>query len=124
MTKMQGRGAHGSRKRVCHRFRRLWLPVACVLTAEFWFAAVGGRVKGGVAAEMQSAAAKLHAAIEQVSTVGVGAIADSATDATSSENGAAPSVTIMETVDADTLIKHAADVKVGATAPISIHCFS
>lgn len=95
--------------------------VTRVLTAEFWFAAVGGRVKGGIAAEMQSAAAKLHAAIEQVSTVGVGATANSATDSTSNENGAAPSVTIMETVDSDTLIKYAADVKVSATAPISVH---
>lgn len=77
---------------------------------------VGGRVKGGVAAEMQSAAAKLHAAIEQSSTIGVGAAASSATNAVSSENGAAPSVTMMETVDADDLIKHVADVKVNTTA--------
>lgn len=66
---------------------------------------VGGRVKGGVAAEMQSAAAKLHAAIEQTATVGIGATV-------SSENGAPASVTIMETVDADDLIKLVADVKV------------
>ena len=73
-------------------------------------------MKGGVAAEMQSAAAKLHAAIEHVSTAVVGATASSATIAVSNENGAAPSVTIMETVDADDLIKHAADVKVSTTA--------
>jgi len=73
-------------------------------------------VKGGVAAEMQSAAAKLHAAIEHASTVGASPAANSATNATSNENRGAPLVTIMETVDADTLIKHAADVKV------SYHC--
>ena len=62
-------------------------------------------MKGGVAAEMQSAAAKLHAAIEHTSAVG--------TDATVlSENGAAASVTITETIDADDLIKLVADVKV------------
>jgi hypothetical protein len=87
----------------------------CVLIAKFWLAAVGGRVKGGVAAEMQSAAAKLHAAIDQASSVGVGATANTATNTTSSENGAAPSTTIVETVDADNLIKHAADVKVCLT---------
>ena len=72
-------------------------------------------MKGGVAAEMQSAAAKLHSAIEQASTVGVDATVSSATNAVSNENGAAPSVTIMETVDADDLIKHTADVKVNTT---------
>jgi hypothetical protein len=77
---------------------------------------VGGRVKGGVAAEMQSAAAKLHAAIEHAPTVGVGVTASSATNAVSNENGIAPSVTILETVDADDLIKHAADVKVNTTS--------
>jgi len=80
-------------------------------------------VKGGIAAEMQSAAAKLHAAIEQASTVGVGAAANSVTNATSNENGAAPSVTITETVDADTLIKHVADVKVSITAPVPTFSF-
>ena len=74
-------------------------------------------MKGGVAAEMQSAAAKLHAAIEQVSTAGVGATANS-TNATSNENNTVPSVTITETVDADTLVKHAADVKVSVIAPM------
>jgi len=86
------------------------------LLPSFGVLQVGGRVKGGVAAEMQSAAAKLHAAIEQVSVVEVGATANSATNTVSNENGTASSVTIMETVDADDLIKHAVDVKVNITA--------
>jgi hypothetical protein len=91
----------------------LW-PV--YLLPSFGVLQVGGRIKGGVAAEMQSAAAKLHAAIEQASTVGVGATANSVTNAASNENGAAPPVTITGTVDADDLIKHAADVKVSIIA--------
>lgn len=74
-------------------------------------------MKGGIAAEMQSAAAKLHAAIEQASDIGASPAADPTTNATSNGNSAAPLVTVMETVDADTLIKHAADVKVSITDP-------
>jgi hypothetical protein len=110
------RSAWESQTRMLSFCRPLCLLIH-VLTAKFWFAAVGGRVKGGVAAEMQSAAAKLHAAIEQASTVNVGATANST-------NGAAPLVRITETVDADTLIKHVADVKVRVTAPIRALLFS
>lgn len=74
-------------------------------------------MKGGIAAEMQSAAAKLHAAIEQASNISISPAANSAANATSNENRGGPLVTITETVDADTLIKHAADVKVSIIDP-------